>query len=375
MIKMKNRYVRIFLISCATVLLASGVYGAENKDLNEQMKALEKKINKVADIRAVKKLMMQAQQHIDWMNLNVQKTEGQCFGQNEGYIYGNFFKRTGQANSGQGGAQAGQGGASGSQGGAPGGQSGTQGGQGGAPGVQGGASGSAQGGAPGGQGGQGGAPGGQGGGGQGGAMDFHILPTGVVEVAEDGLTAKGVWYSPGMIIQGSGSNISGTWIYETYAMDFVKEDGVWRIWHRTLSTDGMWLPTGSWTDSFGSGPSGTDIARISAIMDSTKDGEYKDDVRQRDAQAGGALVNGQGGASGSAQGGASGGQASGQGGAPGGMDSGSKDIKGVTYRSWTATTVPQYKPIPPSPYKTFDMNYSYCPEEPKDLKIDADKKF
>lgn len=51
----------------------------------------------------------------------------------------------------------------------------------------------------------------------------HPLTTPVIQVAGDGLTAKALWWSPGME--------RGGWAYGKYGVDFVKEDGVWKIWH------------------------------------------------------------------------------------------------------------------------------------------------
>lgn len=51
----------------------------------------------------------------------------------------------------------------------------------------------------------------------------HPLTTPVIQVAKDGKTAKALWWSPGME--------RGGWAYGKYAVDFVKEDGVWKIWH------------------------------------------------------------------------------------------------------------------------------------------------
>ncbi len=54
-------------------------------------------------------------------------------------------------------------------------------------------------------------------------LDFHILTSAVIEVADDGKTAKAVWYSPGIVSEGSAPNWMTAWIYELYACDFVKE--------------------------------------------------------------------------------------------------------------------------------------------------------
>lgn len=64
---------------------------------------------------------------------------------------------------------------------------------------------------------------------------IHMQTTPVIEIAGDGKTAKGIWYTPGIairvvIIDGK-PEVSGTWMFEKYAVDFAKEDGKWKIWH------------------------------------------------------------------------------------------------------------------------------------------------
>lgn len=69
-----------------------------------------------------------------------------------------------------------------------------------------------------------------------GQLLLHVTTTAIIEVAEDGLTAKGYWYSPGMIAE-TGSD--GNAIWEAYGADFIKEDGEWKIWHLHMYTDFM----------------------------------------------------------------------------------------------------------------------------------------
>ena len=126
-----------------------------DEELEARIRAVEKKIQHAADIEAVKNLMTSMQFGMS-MGSNVQKTLGQCFGQNDGYIYGNFGKRVqkkraeliaeaeargeaaptfgGGPGAPPGGAPGGPGGAPGGPGGAPGGPGGAPGGPGGAPG-------------------------------------------------------------------------------------------------------------------------------------------------------------------------------------------------------------------------------------------------
>jgi len=64
---------------------------------------------------------------------------------------------------------------------------------------------------------------------------IHTQTTPIIEIAGDGMSAKGMWYSPGISIEGEMVNgrleSSGGWFWEKYGVDFVKEDGKWKIWH------------------------------------------------------------------------------------------------------------------------------------------------
>jgi SnoaL-like protein len=83
-----------------------------------------------------------------------------------------------------------------------------------------------------------------------GKLIFHYTTTPVVEVAEDGETAKGLWimtglesgltdpevaeslpeffFTPGDV---DGRRVWAHWVWCKYGIDFLKQDGVWRIWH------------------------------------------------------------------------------------------------------------------------------------------------
>ena len=64
-----------------------------------------------------------------------------------------------------------------------------------------------------------------------GAMHMHTLTTPVIEVAGDGKTAKGVWISLGHETAKAGDKLQANWAWLKYGIDFVKEDGQWKIWH------------------------------------------------------------------------------------------------------------------------------------------------
>lgn len=65
-----------------------------------------------------------------------------------------------------------------------------------------------------------------------GDLPAHLMTTPYIEIAGDGMTAQGVWYSPTFL---SGLTTEGT--LRTFVglarqgADFVKEDGKWKIWH------------------------------------------------------------------------------------------------------------------------------------------------
>jgi hypothetical protein len=74
---------------------------------------------------------------------------------------------------------------------------------------------------------------------------LHLLTTPLIEVADDGQTAKGLWYTPGIILApGDGKTPEGNWIWERYGVDFIREDGKWTILHVQVNTDFM-SPVGS----------------------------------------------------------------------------------------------------------------------------------
>jgi hypothetical protein len=63
-----------------------------------------------------------------------------------------------------------------------------------------------------------------------GHLHLHTLTTPVIEVARDGKTAKGVWISPGVETQPGKDDIIALWHWIKYGVDFVKENGEWKMW-------------------------------------------------------------------------------------------------------------------------------------------------
>jgi hypothetical protein len=93
-----------------------------------------------------------------------------------------------------------------------------------------------------------------------GSLWYHMLATPVIVVAADGQTAKAVYQSFG--------NVTGTgmlqWTEEKYGMDFIKEDGKWKIWHlRTyveFYTDATTTNTKLWAGQNLAAPTGASNA-------------------------------------------------------------------------------------------------------------------
>lgn len=65
-----------------------------------------------------------------------------------------------------------------------------------------------------------------------GAMTVHALDTCVLEVAGDGQTARGCWFSPGheTKVDPATAKAKALWVWQKYCTDFILEDGVWKIW-------------------------------------------------------------------------------------------------------------------------------------------------
>jgi hypothetical protein len=60
---------------------------------------------------------------------------------------------------------------------------------------------------------------------------LHMTVNPYIEIAADGQSARSHWLSPGA----AGSATSATWIWGPYYVDYVKEEGAWRIAHSNLA--------------------------------------------------------------------------------------------------------------------------------------------
>jgi hypothetical protein len=82
-----------------------------------------------------------------------------------------------------------------------------------------------------------------------GWMKMHTNCTPYIVVAGDGKTAKGTWESPGFITEIMNGKIQAAWIWERFAVDFIKEDGKWKIWHFNALVQFMTPYEKSWVTS------------------------------------------------------------------------------------------------------------------------------
>lgn len=68
-----------------------------------------------------------------------------------------------------------------------------------------------------------------------GIMTLHMPVCPVIEVAGDGKTAKGVWIGIGLLcMKNEKGEPNGAWEFDKYGVDFIKEDGRWKIWHHHI---------------------------------------------------------------------------------------------------------------------------------------------
>ena len=66
---------------------------------------------------------------------------------------------------------------------------------------------------------------------------MRTLTTPIIEIAGDGKTAKAYWYTIGWTSGAQGNKGQAQWSFERYGIDFVKEDGDWKIWHFHVYND------------------------------------------------------------------------------------------------------------------------------------------
>lgn len=84
-----------------------------------------------------------------------------------------------------------------------------------------------------------------------GIGDFDVKPLGtpVIELAEDLKTAKGMWHSQGSKADVTESGPVSYWTFGVFCVDFVCEDGAWKIWHLQYLEDVKCLCGQSWAEA------------------------------------------------------------------------------------------------------------------------------
>ncbi len=64
-----------------------------------------------------------------------------------------------------------------------------------------------------------------------GVLNYKPLTNQIIEIAGDGKTAKGFWHVMGMYDEMSSAGPLSYWTCGMFAVDFIKEDENWKIWH------------------------------------------------------------------------------------------------------------------------------------------------
>lgn len=90
-----------------------------------------------------------------------------------------------------------------------------------------------------------------------GTIGYKPLDTGVIEIAADGQTAKGIWMIRGSYSDLTDQGVISYWVWGYMACDFVWENEAWKIWHMQEVHD-VRTPCGT---SWANGPGKTDYPR------------------------------------------------------------------------------------------------------------------
>lgn len=146
---------------------------------------------------------------------------------------------------------------------------------------------------------------------------MHTNTTPLIEIAGDGKSAKGIWYSPGIglgpKVKKGNVEVRGTFFWEKYAADFLKENGQWKLWHIQMFYDFTPALDSKWTDARGGGPP----------LDEDKDGKLVQAAERVRELPEGCTPNPK------------------------------------SYQNWSPTRLPDLGPKFPEPYYTFSETFSY----------------
>lgn len=98
-----------------------------------------------------------------------------------------------------------------------------------------------------------------------GVICFKPLDTSVIEIAGDGLTAKGMWYCRGSCADLTPGGPLSYWTFGCYAVDFVKEGEEWKIWHMLYLEDINHPCGASWANKPWEYPEAEEFAEMKAF--------------------------------------------------------------------------------------------------------------
>lgn len=84
-----------------------------------------------------------------------------------------------------------------------------------------------------------------------GDLETRLAANPYIVIAEDGQTAKGVWFSPAVKAEvDETGELHGIYQQERIGVDFIKEEGQWKIWHYRVYPDfTVGLPDYTFDDS------------------------------------------------------------------------------------------------------------------------------
>lgn len=81
-----------------------------------------------------------------------------------------------------------------------------------------------------------------------GPMEIRSLDNAIIEIAEDGATAKGFFYVFGLVTEISERGAVSNWVLGSCCFDFIRENDTWKIWH-VLYLEDVDTPAGKkWGD-------------------------------------------------------------------------------------------------------------------------------
>lgn len=85
-----------------------------------------------------------------------------------------------------------------------------------------------------------------------GYRQMNLLGTPYIEIADDGATARGIWMSHSYNHAAKDGAVESQGVLGRYSGEFIKEDGVWKIWRRRFYPD-LVADEGFMTKPVGSG--------------------------------------------------------------------------------------------------------------------------